>query len=56
MIWFCLAFGVVLAVLARHRKRVKTKNMVFGPLAGYDTGVRSPWRTPGRFVKPHRGF
>lgn len=56
MIWFCLGFGVLLAVLARYRRRVKVKNLVFAPLAGYDTGVRSPWRTPGRFFKPHRGF
>lgn len=56
MIWICLVMGVLLAVVVRHRRRLKVKNMVFQPLAGYDTGVRSPWRTPGRFIKPHRGF
>lgn len=56
MIWACLILGVGFALLMRHRKVKLRKAMVFAPLAGYDTGVRSPWRTPGRFFKPHRGF
>jgi hypothetical protein len=52
---FCLA-GIVLAVVTRHRKLKLRRELVRTPLAGYDTGVRSPWRTPGRFGKPHRGF
>jgi hypothetical protein len=56
MVWVLLIVAVVLAVGTRHRKIKLRKQLVRGPLAGYDTGVRSPWRTPGRFFKPHRGF
>lgn len=56
MMWLMLPFGVLLAVLLRGRKIKRAKDLVRSPLAGYDTGVRSPWRTPGRFGKPHRGF
>jgi len=52
----CLLVAVVVAVMTRHRKIKLRKALVRAPLAGYDTGVRSPWRTPGRFHKPHRGF
>jgi len=55
-----IAFGIALALLlllalwVRHRRR---KLDPPGPLAGYDTGVRSPFRTPhGKFFGPRRGF
>jgi hypothetical protein len=43
---------VVLAVVVRRRRRGKA--LLRAPLAGLDTGVRSPWRVPGK--RPHRGF
>lgn len=54
MVWMLV--GVALAVLMRRRKYLRARKLTQGPLAGLDTGVRSPWRTPGRFIKPHRGF
>lgn len=51
-----MVLGVLLAVFLRRRKLKVRKALVRAPLAGYDTGVRSPWRTPGRFFRPHRGF
>jgi hypothetical protein len=49
--------GVVLAVLLRHRKLRLRRKVATAPLAGYDTGVRSAWRVPGRrWNRPHRGF
>ena len=56
MIWVCLVVAVVLAFVMRRRKFRRRRKLVLAPLAGLDTGVRSPWRTPGRFIKPHRGF
>jgi hypothetical protein len=56
VLWLMFVAGVVLAFLMRRRKIGKLRAMTRSPLAGYDTGVRSPWRTPGRFFKPHRGF
>ena len=56
MIWACLVVAVVLAIATRKMKRRKRKKLTLAPLAGYDTGVRSPWRTPARFFKPHKGF
>jgi len=55
--WVMLAVvGVLIAVLTRGRKLKLRRQLVRTPLAGYDTGVRSPWRTPGRRGRPHRGF
>lgn len=56
LMWMCLGIAVTAAVVTRHRKLKARRAMTRTPLAGYDTGVRSPWRTPGRFFKPHRGF
>lgn len=52
----CLVVGVTLAALVQRRARRKGRVQLAAPLAGYDTGVRSPWRTPQRFFKPHKGF
>ncbi len=52
----CLVPAVLLAWFTRHRKHLGLRKLTRGPLAGYDTGVRSAWRTPGRFIRPHRGF
>ena len=41
---------VLFIVWRRHRARVNAP----GPLAGYDTGVRSPYRTPARLFKNRR--
>ena len=35
-------------------KRKGQRKVLRSPIAGIDTGHRSPWRTPGR--RPHRGF
>ena len=51
-----LVVGVTLAVLSRHRRIRLRRKLTRAPLAGYDTGLRSPWRTPGRWFRPHRGF
>lgn len=56
MMLACFVVGVLLAVLLRHRRLKGLRALTRTPLAGYDTGVRSPWRTPGRFFRPHRGF
>jgi hypothetical protein len=56
MVWVCLPIAVLLAFLMRKRKLRRKRKLVVAPLAGYDTGVRSPWRVPVRFFKPHRGF
>lgn len=52
MIWsFLGALAVVLFIVwRRHRIKVNAP----GPLAGYDTGVRSPYRTPARVFKNRR--
>lgn len=52
-----LAAAVLTVLLLVYRKvrRVKAAEVYQGPLRGLDTGVRSPWRVPGR-RKPHRGF
>lgn len=48
---------VLLFVLLRARRHGKDKkHLRTTPLAGYDTGVRSPRRVPGRYFTPHRGF
>jgi hypothetical protein len=56
MIWLYFIAAVVLAFLLRKVKLRKKRKLAASPLPGYDTGVRSPWRTPVRFFKPHRGF
>lgn len=45
-------FVCLFIVWRRHRKGVG-KDAV-GPLAGYDTGVRSAYRTPARLFKNRR--
>lgn len=54
----CLLVAVTVAVLLRHRKLKTMRKQTQAPLAGFDTGVRSPWRTPGRrrWTTPHRTF
>ncbi len=56
MMFVCLFIGVTLAILTRHRKLRARRLLTRTPLAGYDTGFRSAWRTPGRWLRPHRGF
>lgn len=51
---FCALVAYLLLRTALRRRR-RTKSLA-APLAGIDTGVRSPYRTPGRFFKPHKGF
>lgn len=45
---------VFLNVIRMHRKRGKRARAIL-PGIVYDSGVRSPWRTPGR-RGPHRGY
>lgn len=52
MLLVALTWLAVRTLSRRRRKRLG----LLTPLAGLDTGVRSPWRTPGRFFKPHKGF
>lgn len=58
MIFVLYGLGVSLfVVLVRWRSGRKTRRQLrTTPLAGYDTGVRSPRRVPGRFFTPTRGF
>ncbi len=50
-----LAFGAALIVgIWWFRKRRKESEL--HPLASFDSGVRSPFRTPGRRFKHKRGF
>lgn len=37
----------------RHRRAAKLE---VTPLGGLDTGCRSPFRTPARFLAPRKGF
>jgi hypothetical protein len=46
-------FAVCAFVVWRRARKGKAEP---GPLAGYDTGVRSPYRTPERFFHNRRGF
>jgi len=58
MIGYILGGLILMAVVwwwLRRRRRANATPP--GPLAGYDTGVRSPWRVPGSsFWGPRRGF
>lgn len=53
-----LVFPVALvAVLFLWRRARRRKAVAPTPLAGIDTGTRSPFRTPsGRLFAPRRGF
>jgi hypothetical protein len=47
-----VTFGFVVHKVRRHGRQVKQSRQ---PLAGFDTGTRSPWRAP-RGVRWHKGF
>jgi hypothetical protein len=51
-----LGLLVTVLVARRLRRARRLRLRQYAPLAGLDTGVRSPWRTPNRLFRPHRGF
>ncbi len=56
MTWL-LAAGLLWLMWKLRRRRRRAARLSDAPLAGYDTGVRSPWGTPGpRMFRPHKGF
>jgi hypothetical protein len=55
IVLLALPVAVVVAVVMSRRRGRRLRKLA-SPLAGYDTGTRSAWRTPGRFFKPHKGF
>lgn len=56
LMFLCLIPAVVLAFVTRRRRHLVKRKLTRGPLAGYDTGVRSAFRTPGKFIRQNRGF
>jgi hypothetical protein len=50
-----MAVGFVLALWLARRRAKRARELVSSPLAGFDTGARSPWRTP-KSVRFHRGL
>lgn len=55
MTGFYIGVLVLLLVLRKIRKRRRAARRADSPLAGMDTGTRSPYRAPRR-VRFHRGF
>jgi hypothetical protein len=51
-----LLLVVPVVLFALWRKRRRRAAALATPLAGLDTGCRSPFRTPARHFRPHRGF
>jgi hypothetical protein len=50
-----LVLLVVIVLLRLRRKTRRLRKAITLPLAGYDTGCRSPWRAPPG-TGFHRGF
>jgi hypothetical protein len=45
---------LVLVFLVKRGRRARNAVLRITPLGGYDTGVRSAYRTPGRWFRPSR--